>query len=187
MILGHLGLALGARAVDPEAPIPWLVAAAIAPDVLDLGLAAAGVCNPYGEYTHTVVAIAATAFVFGAAGAWATRRGRTGLVVAALVVSHLLADYVSGLKPLTIGGPLVGLDLYRWPWADFLIEAPILAGGWWAARRWGAVPRWVGSRVVLGVLLAGQLVADSTKQGGDAGQESPCAKAFLIKDANRVL
>jgi hypothetical protein len=186
MILGHLGLALGARAVDPDAPLGWLVAAAIAPDVLDLAIATTGVCNPMGEYTHTLFAIAATAAVLGAAAAWATRRGRTGLLVAALVVSHILADYITGLKPLWIGGPLVGLDLYRWPWADFLVESPILVGGWWAARRWGRVPRWVGSRVALGVLLAGQFVADGTKKGGDDGPQSVCAKAFLIRGADRV-
>ncbi len=187
MIIGHFGLALGARAVDRDAPLPWLVAAAVAPDVLDVALAAGGVCNSMGEYTHTLAGIAATALVLGAAATWSTRRGRTGLIVAALVVSHLLVDYITGLKPLWIGGPLIGLDLYRWPWADFLIETPLIVAGWWAARRWGKVPRWVGSRLMLGAMLLAQLGADATNRGGDSDQHGICAKAFLFRGADRVL
>ena len=84
MITGHLGLALGARAVDPEAPVSWLVVAALAPDIADLGLAAFGVCNPDGGYTHSLAAIASTALVFGAAAFWRSGRRRTALVIAAL-------------------------------------------------------------------------------------------------------
>ncbi|MDE3052589.1 MAG: metal-dependent hydrolase [Gemmatimonadota bacterium] len=186
MIVGHLGLALGARAVDRDAPLPWLVAAAVAPDVLDLGLAAGGVCNVGGEYTHSLAAIAITALVLGTAGGWATRSGKTGLLVAALVVSHLLADYVTGIKALWIGGPMVGLDLYRWPWADFLIEAPIVVAAWWAARRRGDRPRWVASRFVLVALLAGQLAADVAMLGGDTENRSVCAKADLVDQAQKL-
>ncbi len=186
MIIGHLGIALGARAVDRDAPLPWLVAAAVAPDVLDILLASRGVCNAMGEYTHTLPAIAVTAVVLGVAAGWTDRRWRTGLMVAALVVSHILVDYVTGLKPLWIGGPIVGLNLYRWPWVDFLIEAPLIAGGWWAARRWGNVPRWVGSRLMLVALLLAQVGGDATKHGGDTDQEGLCAKAFLIKDLEHI-
>lgn len=185
MIIGHLGLALGARAVDREAPLPWLVVAAVAPDVLDLGLAAGGVCNVGGEYTHSLAAIAVTALVLGATGAQATRSRKTGLVIAALVVSHLLADYVTGLKALWIGGPIVGLDLYRWPWADFLVEAPLIVAGWWAARRWGGLPRWVGSRFVLVVLIAGQLAVNIAQQGNEVENQSVCAKADLLQSAGK--
>lgn len=187
MIVGHLGLALGARAADPDAPLPWLVAAALAPDLLDLGLAAAGVCNVAGEYTHSLAAIAVTAAVLGAAGAWATRSRKTGLVIAALVVSHLLADYLTGTKALWIGGPEIGLELYRWPWADFLVEAPVIVAGWWAARRWGDLPRWIGARIALVVLLAGQLAADLALQGGNSANRSVCAKASLLQGADKLL
>ncbi|HUX32647.1 MAG TPA: metal-dependent hydrolase [Gemmatimonadaceae bacterium] len=187
MILGHLGLALGARAVDREAPLAWLVAASVAPDVLDIGLAAGGVCNAAGVYTHSLLAIAATSAVLGVAAAWQTRSGRTALVVAALVVSHLLADYLTGLKALWIGGPIVGLELYRWPWADFAIEAPIIAGGWWAARRWGNLPRWLNARLAVVLLLAGQLAADAVQKPDAIRRPAACAKSDLIKRAGRLL
>lgn len=187
MILGHLGLALGARAVDREASLAWLVAASVAPDVLDLGLAAGGVCNAAGMYTHSLLAIAATSAVLGAAAAWQTRSGRTALVVAALVVLHLLADYLTGLKALWIGGPVIGFDLYRWPWADFAIEAPIIAAGWWAARRWGNLPRWLDARMALVVLLAGQLTADAVQKADAIRRPAACAKSDLLKRAGRLL
>ncbi|HVA56254.1 MAG: metal-dependent hydrolase [Gemmatimonadaceae bacterium] len=181
MIVGHLGLALGARAVDPEAPLGWLVAATMAPDILDLTIAAGGYCNSGGVYTHSLVAIAATASVLGAAAAWQTRSGKTALVIAALVVSHLLADYIVGRKALWLGGPVWGFDLYRWPWADFLVEATTIAGGWWAARRWGDLPRWASSRVAVVVLILAQMGADAVQNGGASHDATSCAKAWVFE------
>ncbi len=186
MIAGHLGLALGARAVDPDAPLGWLVAASLAPDVLDLGIAATGACNPDGVYTHSLAAIAATALVLGAAAAWRTRSGRTALVIAALVASHLLADYVTGLKALWVGGPVIGLNLYDTWWADFAVEAPLIVGGWWAARRWGRVPPWIGSRTLLAGLLGFQLLADVMPDRRETANPSVCAKAGLVDKLHQL-
>lgn len=186
MIFGHLGLALGARAVDRDAPLGWLVVASLAPDIADLALASVGVCNPDGMYTHSLAAVAGTALVFGAAAAWRTNRGRTALVVAALVVSHLLADYITGLKALWIGGPVVGLNLYQWAWADFAVEAPLIVGGWWAARRWGNVPRWVGGRLAVAALLGAQLLADAMPARQEGSALSVCAKAGFIDQLRHI-
>lgn len=187
MITGHLGLALGARAVDPEAPLAWLVAATLAPDILDIAIASTGICNPNGAYTHSIASILATALVLGAASAWQTQRGRTGLIVGALVVSHLLADYVTGLKALWVGGPVVGLNLYRFPWADLLIEVPIVVAGWWAARRWGRLPRWVTSRAVLVGLIVLQAAFDLRPHANSVERPADCAKQDVIKGLDRIL
>ncbi|MGH7668900.1 MAG: metal-dependent hydrolase [Gemmatimonadaceae bacterium] len=186
MITGHLGLALGARAVDPEAPVSWLVVAAMAPDIADFGLAAFGICNPDGEYTHSLVAVVATALVLGAAAFWWSRRRRMALVIGALVVSHLLADYLTGTKALWIGGPVFGLNLYRWPLADLVLEAAVVTAGWWAGRRWGRVSRWAGSRIVLAVLLSFQFVIDAASRPNQSDQSDVCAKAGVIKQFNHL-
>jgi hypothetical protein len=180
MIFGHLGLALGARAVDRDAPLSWLVVVSLAPDLADLAIAATGVCNPDGMYTHSLAAVAGAAVLFGAATAWKTRRARTALVVAGLLVSHLLADYITGLKALWIGGPVVGLNLYQWGWADFAVEAPLIAGGWWAARRWGNLPAWAAGRLALAGLLGAQLLADAMPTRQTGTNASVCAKAGII-------
>ena len=161
MITGHLGLALGARAVDPEAPVTWLIVAAMAPDIADFGLAAMGICNPDGAYTHSLAAVAATAIVLGAAALWRSHRRRTALLIGALVISHLLADYLTGMKALWVGGPVVGINVYHWPVWDMVLEWGIVAIGWWAGRRWGRLPRWAGSRLVLIVLLSFQFLIDA--------------------------
>ena len=186
MIAGHLGFALGARALDPEAPLGWLVAASIAPDVLDIAIAATGACNADGAYTHSLLAIAATALVLGAAAAWRTGRGRTALLVAALVVVHLLADYLTGLKALWPGGPVVGLNIYDSAWGDFVLEAPVIVGGWWAARRWGRVPRWVESRILVAGLLGFQLLGDVIPDRRPGIDRSVCAKSDLIEAFHRA-
>lgn len=186
MITGHLGLALGARAVDPQAPVAWLIVAATAPDIADLGLAAMGVCNPDGEYTHSLVAVAATALVLGAAALWRSRRRRTALVIGALVISHLLADYLTGTKALWVGGPVVGLNIYQWPVADLGLEAAVVTAGWWAGRRWGQVSRWAGSWVVVATLLSFQFVIDAASRPGQADRSNVCAKAGVIKQFDHL-
>jgi hypothetical protein len=181
LITGHLGLALGARAVDPDAPVSWLVVAACAPDIADLVLAAGGICNPDGAYTHSLAAIAATALVLGAAALWRSGSRRTAWVIAGLVVSHLLADYLTGTKALWVHGPVVGLNIYQWPLADLFLEAVCVTAGWWAGRRWGRLPRWAGSRLVLAGLLSAQFIIDAASRPDQADRSNVCAKAGLIQ------
>ncbi len=186
MITGHLGLALGARAVDPEAPLTWLIVAAMAPDIADFGLAALGICNPDGGYTHSLAAVAATALALGAAAFWRSGRRRTALVIGALVVSHLLADYLTGTKALWVGGPVFGLNLYRWPVVDLALEAAVVSAGWWAGRRWGQLPRWAGSRLVLATLLSFQFVIDAASRPSESDRANACAKADVIKNLDHL-
>ena len=185
MIIGHLGLALGARAIDPKAPLSWLVLASLAPDLVDVAIAATGACNPAGVYTHSLASIGGTAVVLGVAAAWRSKRRRTGLVIAAVVVAHILVDYLTGTKALWIGGPEIGLNLYQWGWADFAVELPVIVGGWWAARRWGDVPRWVSSRFMVIGLVGVQLLADAVPNRQENAAESVCAKAELGKGLRR--
>lgn len=166
MIIGHVGIAFGARALDrrdpdARAPLMALMAASFAPDMLDGVLALAGVCNPDGLYSHSLPAVAALAAGFALASLAYSRRATTALLVAALVLLHLPPDYVTGVKATWPGGPIIGLYVYRWPWLDLLVETPVIVAGWWMLRRSRFSPRWVVSGFTLAALLAVQVGFDA--------------------------
>lgn len=154
MITGHLGIAAAARSRWPGISLPWLLAASLAPDLLDVGYALAGFCSPYGLYSHTVPAAVLLAAVLGGGALLATGSRTAGLVTAAVVLAHLPLDLVTGHKLYWPGGELHGLDFYRRPLLDFLAEAPVVAAGWLLVRRSGRAPRWATTGfALLGVLL----------------------------------
>ena len=157
MITGHLGLAAAARGRWPVVPLPLLLLAALAPDLLDVGYAVAGICSPYGLYSHTIPIVVLTAAVLGGITFLAAGSRAAGLLVAGIVLAHLPLDFVTGRKIYWPGGPLLGLQLYEYPLLDFLVEVPVALGGWWLLRRGGRGPRWatVGAVALALVVLQG--------------------------------
>ncbi|HET9012477.1 MAG TPA: hypothetical protein VFN38_11720 [Gemmatimonadaceae bacterium] len=154
MITGHLGVAAAARSRWPTVSLAWLLPAAFAPDLLDVGYAFAGICSPYGLYSHTVPAAALAAAVLGGLAFLATGSRIGGCVVAAVVMAHLPLDLVTGFKIYWPGGPLLGMYLYERPLLDFAAEAPVVLAGWWLLRRTGKGPRWASLAVTaLGLVL----------------------------------
>lgn len=154
MITGHLGVAAAANARWPALSLLWLVPVAIAPDLLDVGYSVARICSPYGLYSHTVPAAALTAAVLGGIAFLATGSRAAGLITAGVVLAHLPLDLVTGRKIFWPGGPLLGLQLYRRPVLDFLVEVPIGLGGWWLLRRSGRAPRYAAAGIAaLGLVL----------------------------------
>lgn len=112
--------------------------------------------------SHSLPAIGVLTIV-GALVYLATTRDLVGSAfIAALVVSHALADYITGTKPTWPGGPIIGLDLYRYPAADFAIEAVVILAGWILYRASFPAEKRSSRNVlsVLGALLALQLLAD---------------------------
>jgi hypothetical protein len=166
VIVGHLGVAAAAKSAWRRTSLPWLLVACGAPDLVDVGYAIAGVCNPYGLYSHTVPAAALIAAVVGGAAFLATDSRSTGLVSALLVLLHLPPDLITGHKIFWPGGPMMGLDVYSRPLLDFAVEAPILLVGWWLLRRSRSAPPWATSVLVLSLLLAGQAMLDVAVREG---------------------
>lgn len=160
MIVGHFGIALAARAWRRDAPLLLLVPASVAPDVLDTAYAALGTCNPYGAYSHSWPAIAVLGAVVALIAFLRTRSLVTAAAIGLVALAHVPADYVTGEKLLWMYGPVVGLFLYRWPAADFLVELPLIVAGWWLVRRASAVPRWARGPGALAVLLLVQAAFD---------------------------
>ena len=165
MIVGHFGFAYGVRALDTRepdaaAPLLWLLAAAVAPDLLDGVYALRHYCNPDDVMSHSLPAVGILAAAFGVASLLHTRNVTTALLVAGLVIFHLPPDYLTGRKSLWPGGPVAGLYIYRWSWLDLLVEVPVIVGGWWMLRRTRFTPRIAVSGLALATMLTVQCTLD---------------------------
>ncbi len=175
MIVGHVGVAAATKSVWRRTSLPWLLVACVAPDLVDIGFAIAGVCNPYGLYSHTVPAAALIAAAMGGAAFLATDSRATGIASALMVLVHLPPDLITGHKIYWPGGPMLGLYVYQRPFLDFSIEAPILIIGWWLLRRSRSAPPWATSALVLAVFLGGQAFLDLAVREG--AKPSACLSA----------
>jgi chromate transport protein ChrA len=145
-----------------------LVIASEIPDWTDAGLCIAGVRTPvYGMLSHSVPAMLVLAITAGTLAAViqqphpvAVRSAVTA--IALMVIFHAVADWLTGLKPTWPGGPMIGLNLYRWPVADFILEAAVVVLGWLLYRL--TLPKTTRasrtSSLLLASLLLLQLAAD---------------------------
>jgi hypothetical protein len=160
VIAGHFGVAMAARSRSARVPLLALVIASIVPDVIDFFTAALHVCGPNGLYSHSLPSIAGQAVLLGGVAAIVWRSRTAGALVALMVILHLGADYITGLKVLWAGGPVVGLNLYAHPIADFALEAVVTFTGWRMLRGSPMRDRWSSAPVVLAMLLAAQAALD---------------------------
>ena len=145
MIIGHIGVALGAKRVWPRLPLGLLLAATFAPDLWREVLAAFGLhWRLTNLYSHALPWSLVLAVVVGAA-TWMLRRDRAaGMAAAGLVASHILLDMISGDKPLWEGNT-VGLAVQNFQQLELLIEALLLLTGWklvWRLYGSGRSTRW---------------------------------------------
>jgi hypothetical protein len=162
MYVGHVGAALAAKRLRRNTGLALLVVATYAPDWVDAGLCLAGKSNPIEMLSHSIPAVAFLALVALAGYGITTRDWRGGAVLAAVVVSHMLLDWITGNKPTWPGGPMIGLRLYSHPIADFVAEAVVIGvGGMLYAQTLASRKRqWVPVSVMLGALLLIQLAID---------------------------
>lgn len=167
MTFGHLGFAAALRGRWKESSLLWLLPASLAPDFVDVALAALGICNPYGLYSHTIPVVALLALVVGG-GAWiagmAGAHGRSAAAMnaaacATVVLLHPALDFFTGFKLIWPGSVPVGLELYAHPLADFALETLFLFAGWAVMRRAGAGPRWTTTVKVLSLAVLLQATA----------------------------
>ena len=162
MYIGHVGAALAAKRVRTSVGLLVLMVATYVPDWVDGGLCLAGVNNSEGMLSHSIPAV----FLFAATGfalyAVQSRDFGAAAIVAGLIVSHMLLDWITGSKPTWAGGPMIGLGLYGHPVLDFVVEGVvIIAGGALYARTLPPRRRpWIDVAIMLGALLVLQLGID---------------------------
>lgn len=179
MFIGHFGLGFAAKRAAPSVSLAVLFLAAQFADVLWPLLVAAGVeqvrIDPGNTavtpldfvsypWSHSLLMLA----VWGVLLGWIFRTAdrRAFAVIAALVLSHWLLDFVTHRPdmPLYPGGPEVGLGLWRSVPLTAAVELPLYLAGVWiyarATRSRGAKGRWAFASLWIGLLLlhAGNLV-----------------------------
>jgi hypothetical protein len=162
MYIGHVGAALGAKRVRGSIGLLVLLIATYTPDWVDAGLCVVGAYKPHEMLSHSIPAVLLFALVGFVAYAVATRDWTGALVIAAVILSHLLLDWITGYKPTWPGGPMIGLQLYDHPLADFVAEGiVILAGALLYGRTLPARRRpGVDISIMLGALFSLQLTID---------------------------
>lgn len=127
MYAGHAAVALALKRRDPRIPIVPLTLAAFGPDWLDLLLMLRARLAGMAVLTHSIPAVLIAGAVAAALYALSGRPGAWTVLVAWLL--HWPADLFTGRKPLLFAEPLVGLDLYKIPAADFAIESIVVIVG----------------------------------------------------------
>jgi hypothetical protein len=133
---GHIGIALAGKGYRATIPLGLLLVASQLPDWADAVVCASGIESPpSGMLSHSLPAVAVLAAALALLYYAVARDLAASAFVAAIVVSHAVADYATGLKPTWPGGPLIGLRLYQHPALDFLLEASVIVIGWAIYRR----------------------------------------------------
>jgi membrane-bound metal-dependent hydrolase YbcI (DUF457 family) len=162
MYIGHVGVALAAKRVRPRIGLLALLVSTYVPDWVDGGLCVAGVYSADGVLSHSIPAVLVFALVGFTLYALKTRDWAGAAVVAAVIVSHMLLDWITGYKSTWPGGPMIGLRLYERPILDFIVEGFVIVIG---AVVYGRTlpPRkrpWIDVAIMLGALLVIQLGID---------------------------
>ena len=182
MIAVHLGVAAAVHSIRRDTSLPWLLGAAMAPDVVDGLFVLARSCNPNGLYSHTIPAAVLIAAVTGAIAFFATGQRATGVCAVGLVLAHLPPDYVTGRKLFWPGAELQGLRLYDWPSVDFALEASLAVAAWVVLRSRPWAPRWAVGRRALLAVLALQLTIDVAGKMRGGIKPSACARVSTTAD-----
>ena len=162
MYIGHVGAALVAKRGRTSIGLFALLVATYTPDWVDSGLCLAGFYNPEAMLSHSVPAVVLFALVGFTLYGFKTHDWTAALIVAAVILSHMFLDWITGYKPTWPGGPTIGLGLYTQPIADFIVEgALIVVGALLYGRTLPTRQRpWIDVSIMLGALLALQLGID---------------------------
>jgi hypothetical protein len=175
MFLGHFALGFAAKRAAPKLSLALLFAACQLADIVWPVLVAAGAesvriapgitaFTPLDfvsyPYSHSLVALSLWGILLGSACWLLGTAGRAALLVAGLVVSHWIVDFVSHRPDMPIypGGALWGLGLWNSVSATLVVELLLYGIGVWlywrATRATDAIGRWSFAALALFLLIA---------------------------------
>jgi hypothetical protein len=148
VFIGHYALGLAAKRVAPRTSLGTLF---LAPSLADLlwpvflllgweRVRVTGGANPFLTLTfdaypvsHSLVTLIGWGILLALLYRWRTGDARAATIVALLVVSHWVLDFVTHVPdmPLYPGGPKVGLGLWHSVAGTVIVEGVMfVAGGW---------------------------------------------------------
>jgi hypothetical protein len=164
MFVGHLALGFAAKRVTPRVSLAVLLTASQVADVLwplflAIGLEQVRIDPGNTAFTpldfvsypwsHSLVMLIVWGVAFGAIYRMATgRNGRIFIVLAALVVSHWLLDWITHAPDMPIypGGATYGLGMWNSVALTMIVEGIMFAAGLWIylriTRARDAIGRW---------------------------------------------
>jgi len=164
MFVGHLALGFAAKRVTPRVSLAVLLTASQVADVLwplflALGLEQVRIDPGNTAFTpldfvsypwsHSLVMLIVWGVAFGAIYRMATgRNGRIFIVLAALVISHWLLDWITHAPDMPIypGGATYGLGMWNSVALTMIVEGIMFAAGLWIylriTRARDAIGRW---------------------------------------------
>lgn len=152
MFIGHLALGFAAKRAAPRVSLAVLFSAAQLADILWPVFLALGIeqvrivpgftaFTPFDfvsyPYSHSLVFLIGWGVAFGLAYRWLTGNRQAVGILALLVVSHWVLDYVthSPDMPIYPGGSKFGLALWNSIPATIVVEALMYAAGLWVYLR----------------------------------------------------
>lgn len=175
MLAGHLAVALGAKAVDKDAPLPLLLGATFGIDILWPVLVLTGVeqvvVDPGNTaytaldfvsypWSHSLLMTAVWGVALAGIARWAGLSQRASILSGVVLVSHWVLDFFTHRPdlPLWPGGPKAGLGLWNSIPGTVLVEGFLLLGGAYlflrVCRRKG-IAGWmsIGTLIAISVLV----------------------------------
>jgi hypothetical protein len=158
---GHFGLALAGAGLARRLPLWLLILATFAADIIEGVVAAFHINDPTRVWSHTLPVTLGAGAVLALGWMLAGGRWTEGLLLVVVSASHTALDFITAVKAWWPGQPVAGLDLYKQPLLNGVLEIGLCLVGW--ALWWRALPlsrrRTVMAWVPLGVLVAAQLAA----------------------------
>lgn len=167
MFVGHLAVAFAAKRANPPTSLGWYMAAAITPDLLWPLFLLAGiehvsivpgataftplVFDSY-PWSHSLLMVVVWGLLLAALASWRGVAVRSAWLIAALVVSHWVLDYVTHVPDLPLwpgDSPRLGLGLWDSIAGTFVVEGvlwvigiALYLGGRRARNRVGVFALW---------------------------------------------
>ena len=135
MYSGHLAVALAVKGKKQKESVVLLITATLLVDLIDGLLGLMQISIPGIGGVHNLPGTIITAILFSGLVLLFSRKIRKALLYAAIVLSHILLDYISSRLFLWPGGPRFGLGLYNLSVLDFFVEGLLVFGGWLVYRQ----------------------------------------------------